>query len=238
MDFNDAFINFTGLNAEKLRGALVYRRFNSEHADYHLKMDSELIKNGGLINYETSNENEAKFLLFSKTLYIDTLCNPEGIMCVMTDVSKVRRVNNEILENKKRELVSSALRLIQISEQNDKLIRDLTSIQVHTNKKGTEIIQKLIKEYNSQQHSMTWQEFEMRFENVYESFYQRLKEEFPGLSNSEKKLCALLRLNLSSKEIATLTSQDAKSVDMARYRLRKKLGLAQEQNLSDYLNQF
>ena len=75
----------------------------------------------------------------------------------------------------------------------------------------------------------------MRFEQVYEVFYKRLMEQFPDLTPGERKLCALLRLNVSSKDIAAITFQNPQSVDMARYRLRKKLNLTGEDNLVDFL---
>jgi DNA-binding CsgD family transcriptional regulator len=58
---------------------------------------------------------------------------------------------------------------------------------------------------------------------------------FPDLTTGEKKMCALLRLNLSSKDIASITFQNPQSVDMARYRLRKKMDLKKEENLIDFL---
>lgn len=158
-------------------------------------------------------------------------------MYILTDVTDIRNAQSEIIDSKKRELVSSGLRLIQISEMNSKLIDDLKAIKQHTDKQGTELINGVIADHNSQQNSMSWKEFETRFENVYEDFYKRLKERFPDLTAAEKKLCALLRLNLTSKEIAALTFQASQSVDMARYRLRKKLGLPQEGNLASFLEQ-
>jgi tetratricopeptide (TPR) repeat protein len=71
---------------------------------------------------------------------------------------------------------------------------------------------------------------------LHESFYFRLEQAVPDLSVSEKRLCALLRLNLSSKQIATLLNISPKSVDMNRYRLRKKLGIASDQLLTDFVN--
>jgi DNA-binding CsgD family transcriptional regulator len=62
-----------------------------------------------------------------------------------------------------------------------------------------------------------------------------LLDQFPALTPNERKLCALLRSGLSSKDIAILTFQNPQSVDVARYRLRKKLNMANEENLSDFL---
>jgi inorganic phosphate transporter, PiT family len=71
---------------------------------------------------------------------------------------------------------------------------------------------------------------------LHESFYARLDEQFPELSTSEKRLSALLRLNLTSKQIASLLNISSKSVDMSRYRLRKKLDIPSDRQLTDFLN--
>ena len=237
MGFNESFENFVCVKDNHLHGALIYRRCDEKQADLHLKMDNELMAKGSVKNYETFLECGGKHILHSKTLYRDARGNPEGIMYILTDVTDIRNAQSEIIDSKKRELVSSGLRLIQISEMNSKLIDDLKAIKQHTDKQGTELINGVIADHNSQQNSMSWKEFETRFENVYEDFYKRLKERFPDLTAAEKKLCALLRLNLTSKEIAALTFQASQSVDMARYRLRKKLGLPQEGNLASFLEQ-
>jgi len=62
-----------------------------------------------------------------------------------------------------------------------------------------------------------------------------MKAKFPGLSSTDLKLCAYLRLNLSSKEIAQLLNISLKGVEISRYRVRKKLQLATETNLYDFL---
>ena len=81
-----------------------------------------------------------------------------------------------------------------------------------------------------------WEEFETRYQQVHEGFYEKIRERFPDLSPTEEKLCALLRLGMSSKEIAELSQQSVKSVEVARSRLRKKLNLTNTNvNLSTFL---
>jgi DNA-binding NarL/FixJ family response regulator len=83
-----------------------------------------------------------------------------------------------------------------------------------------------------------WEEFEYRFSNVHESFYEKLNKFHPDLSTLDKRICALLKLNLSTKEIANLTKTSIKSVENTRTRLRKKLGLTHtDKNLSSYLSE-
>ena len=68
--------------------------------------------------------------------------------------------------------------------------------------------------------------------------YTNLSAKFPNLTTNELKLCALLRLRLSSKEIASINNITAKSVDMNRYRLRKKFGIEQHQDVNEILALF
>jgi DNA-binding CsgD family transcriptional regulator len=82
-----------------------------------------------------------------------------------------------------------------------------------------------------------WKEFEMRFTQVHQDFYERLHERFPDLTPNERKLCAFLRLNMSTKDIASITRQSVHSINVARTRMRKKLGLANsEENLIAFLS--
>ena len=84
-----------------------------------------------------------------------------------------------------------------------------------------------------------WQEFEIRFQKVHVNFLKNLLDEFPSLTPNEKKLCAFLRLNMSSKEISKLTGQSIPTIEMARVRLRKKLGISNKKvNLVAFLSRF
>jgi tetratricopeptide (TPR) repeat protein/DNA-binding CsgD family transcriptional regulator len=83
-----------------------------------------------------------------------------------------------------------------------------------------------------------WQEFSMRFKETNSEFYDKLTEKYPDLTQSESKLCAYLRLNMSTKEISDLTGQRTETIEKARYRLRKKFGLNNsDSNLVAFLSQ-
>jgi len=232
---NHRFIECIDLKMNSIMGTIVYQYWSASENDYHRVKDYELINSRNDISYETKCGRTSRELIFSKTLYFNALGEPEGILCIMTDITDLKQMHNEILESKKRELASSALRLIHISEMNNNLICELGEISDHADKKGKELIRNTISRFGVSSSENVWQEFETRFANVYESFYQTLNQMFPDLTPGEKKLCALLRLNLSSKDIAAITFQNSQSVDMARYRLRKKLNLNVEENLVDFL---
>jgi inorganic phosphate transporter, PiT family len=78
-------------------------------------------------------------------------------------------------------------------------------------------------------------EFYAQIELIHKDFGQNLGASFPLLSEQEKRLAILLRLNLSSKEISTLLGISPKSVEIARYRLRKKLNLKQGESLTQFI---
>ena len=87
-------------------------------------------------------------------------------------------------------------------------------------------------------HDNDWQKFQVNFDLVYDDFLKRLSEEHPSLSLSDKRICAYIRMDLSSKDIAPLLGMTVRSVEMTRYRIRQKLGLTREDNLTAFLQKF
>ena len=83
-----------------------------------------------------------------------------------------------------------------------------------------------------------WKVFEDLFDQAHENFFKRLKAAFPDLTQSDLRLCAFLRLNLSSKEIAPLLNITFRGVETRRYRLRRRLALESDHNLVDFIMQF
>lgn len=94
-------------------------------------------------------------------------------------------------------------------------------------------IQNLIQENIS--HDDDWKKFNQNFDIVYADFTKHLAEKHPELTVSEKRLCCYLKMGLSSKEIAPILNISPKSVEMNRYRLRRKMSLTRESNLVEYL---
>ncbi|MCE1202899.1 MAG: LuxR C-terminal-related transcriptional regulator, partial [Bacteroidia bacterium] len=80
--------------------------------------------------------------------------------------------------------------------------------------------------------------FDETFDQVHDDFLTRLKDLHPELTPRELRLCAFLRMNLSTKEIAPLMNISVRGVEIGRYRLRKKLNLERDENLIDYLIRF
>ena len=80
-----------------------------------------------------------------------------------------------------------------------------------------------------------WSEFELYFTRVDNEFFRKLEKRFPNLTPNEKRICALVHLNLSSKEIADITNRSFHSINTAKSRIKKKLGCETNQHLSDFL---
>jgi DNA-binding CsgD family transcriptional regulator len=80
-----------------------------------------------------------------------------------------------------------------------------------------------------------WEEFRQHFEGVHKDFYKQLKDCYPDLTSHELKLCTLLKLSMNLKEAAAIMGISPESVKKARHRLRKKLGLSQNENLIDHV---
>ena len=83
-----------------------------------------------------------------------------------------------------------------------------------------------------------WESFALHFDQVHTDFLRRLKEKFPQLSPKDLKLCAYLRMNLTTKDIAPLLNISVRGVEISRYRLRKKMNIGAEINLNDFMMQF
>ncbi|MCK5846385.1 MAG: hypothetical protein KAG84_03030 [Bacteroidales bacterium] len=146
---------------------------------------------------------------------------------------------NQDLESKKGILIAKAMKEIHRTEFIQDILIDLKEIKLKAVKKETqqaiEIIQKRLEKGSS---NNMWEEFELSLEQVHERFFSNLSEKHPALTSKDKRLCALLVLNLTSKEIAQITGQDFKTVENARTRLRKKLNLTNTKtDLIIYLNE-
>lgn len=142
-----------------------------------------------------------------------------------------RKKANELLELKNKELATSSLKLIEKDEVLATLKERLS--QGNGDLKSTEL-KKIVRSISSS-NAQNWEEFETRFMSVNKEFYSKLNQKYPKLSRGDQKLCALVKLNLSSKEMAKLLGISIESVHTNRYRLRKKLALTREVSLTEFV---
>ena len=151
---------------------------------------------------------------------------------------KRRRLNLE-LEIRNKELAANVMTLIRKNEILSGIGDKLMDIQNDAVREETKFaIKKIARDLQQTTDTEIWNEFETRFKQVHGEFYNTLLEQFPDLSPNEQKLCAFLRLNMTTKEVSELTGQQVHAIEVARTRLRKKLGLANTKtNLVTFLSQ-
>jgi DNA-binding CsgD family transcriptional regulator len=137
------------------------------------------------------------------------------------DKELANQTNSIIQKNKFLRKLNDELKLLQNSTD-DASVRTKIAI----------IKKRISKETENRQQKV----FETYFDQVHEAFFERLKEKFPQLSPKDLRLCAYVRMNISTKEIATLLNISDRGVEITRYRLRKKMEISREVNLSTYLS--
>ncbi|MBC6997266.1 Two component regulator three Y domain-containing protein [Cytophaga sp. FL35] len=146
------------------------------------------------------------------------------------------RLEKEI-KNKQNELARTTM---SVAKKNE-LILELKDLMV-LNKdafKNKQRYRSLTKKLDSSiNEDEDWQQFEVNFKELHNDFFENLLKEYPKLTPKDLKLCAYLKMNLSTKEIAPLMAITVRGVEIHRYRLRKKLGIDSSQNLSNYLIQY
>ena len=146
---------------------------------------------------------------------------------------KIIKLNNDKLrsdiESKNRELASSTMSIIKKNEFLNSIKNELLE---STEKDFSKVVKIIDKNLNN---TDDWKLFQEAFNNADRQFLDKLKEKHPGLTPNDLRLCAYLRLNLSSKEISPLLNISPRSVEVKRYRLRKKMALNHDANLTNYI---
>jgi len=145
------------------------------------------------------------------------------------------QINNE-LELNQKSMTAATLKLMQNAERDASTIDRLHEIEQHTRAEGKQSVNAMISDYKRSSYNSNWEEFEILFEKVHSSFYENLNTKFPSLTANERKLCAFLKLNMSNKDIAQITFQSEEALKKARLRLRQKLQIDRETNLSTFIH--
>ena len=182
---------------------------------------------------EESREREKNETRFRYTLIIIVLSTGLVVSVLIVMVIRARARQLELkrqnlaqdMEIKNKELTTNVLYLVRKNELINNVAERLLTLQNSFPKENQKVVHEIIFDLQKEADSDAWKEFELRFNQVHSDFYLKLRTLYPGLSPAEEKLCAFLRLNMSSKEIAAITQQSVKSVEVARARLRKKLNL-------------
>ena len=159
----------------------------------------------------------------------------------MLQKSKIKRIHLERktleldLNSRNKELTTNVIYLLKKNEFIESISDKLKKAKLYFKPQNRSFLDNIIKELEKSLSQDAWEEFEIRFQQVHQDFYKKLNDQFPDLTPNEQKLCAFLRLNMSTKEISAITYQSDRSIFMARYRLRKKLGLDEHASLISFL---
>lgn len=157
---------------------------------------------------------------------------------------RLRQLKNELLEqelqSKNDELVRQASALVRRNDLTQSLLDKLDQQKKALGdaypdsmyKKLRSVVEKNLNDKED------WNAFETYFDSAHRDFTERLRLQFPDITPGDLKTCCLLRMNLTTKEIASLLNTSVRAVELRRYRLRKRMGLEGDINLTDYLMNF
>ena len=149
------------------------------------------------------------------------------------NLQKQNRTKAEEIANSTMELVEKNKMLLMVKEK----LKNIQSEKVIETRNGIirQMLRSIDRDLNNKEK---WKIFEENFDEVHEEFLNRFKDKHSNITAKDMRLCALLRMNLSSKEIAPLLRISVRSVEISRYRLRKKIELEHDINLTDYIVHF
>ncbi len=157
---------------------------------------------------------------------------------------EIVKLRNEKLEaeinHKNKEMASAAMHLVKKGELITRIKDELQRLTKNTEEeKSLDALKKMIKTLGEDDKmDEDWDHFTVHFDKAHNDFFVALKQKHSNLTPSELKLCAYLRMNLSTKEMAQLMNISVRGVEISRYRLRKKLQIPTETNLFTYLLDF
>ncbi|PTX45314.1 tetratricopeptide repeat protein [Christiangramia gaetbulicola] len=152
------------------------------------------------------------------------------------NIKKEKHLLHQELDYKNKKLMSNLMFLLQKNEMISGLIEKLREAKKLTKAQCDKALSEMIRQLKYSHNNESWEEFDLYFQEVHSEFYEKLSSNYQ-LTPNEMKLAAFTKLKLSSKEISSLTGQSIRTIDVGRYRLRKKLGITNsEVNLTTFLN--
>lgn len=237
---------------------LVYEPDQQKFNDFILKSLEQLIMNHSLEFRILTRQKQFRWCSMNVRAVYNKAGRYLGIRASVHDITRLKKAMGHIhdlsagkeienraklrfkseLDLKERELVSFLLQLSQKNELIALTTKQLKSVALGNTKNIQQKLAGLLDTLeNIPDTHVDWDMVALQLEKLHPGYLDRLQAKHPNLSPKEKKLCAYLRLDLSSKEIAGLQNLNAKSVEIARVRLRKKIKLAREVRLAKYLGQ-
>ncbi|MEI7982726.1 MAG: hypothetical protein WCI71_13825 [Bacteroidota bacterium] len=146
-----------------------------------------------------------------------------------------REEARDALGKMSQELTAKALHLAGHADKKAALAEKLASLVPYINPEGKAPLQNLVDEFTSTTDDNLWEEFVKYFEKMHPAFMDTLTKQFPDLTTNDRKICAMVRLNLSTKEISHMLNRSVRTIESARCNVKKKIGLSEDQNLTSFL---
>lgn len=185
---------------------------------------------GGIVMLFRRNSKRDRLLLQTKDALVQST-EQQKLMIEEQKKLKEKQMQQEI-EFKESQLTAMTVQMMQKNELLQELKLRMEEDKTTLQDQG---IHKIINKGLNQDKE--WSDFNLYFESMNQHFYSRIKEAYPDISPNDLKICALIKLHLSIKEMATILNISPDSVKTARYRLRKKLQLNNEDNLTEFIMQ-
>ncbi|MFN3529854.1 MAG: tetratricopeptide repeat protein [Bacteroidia bacterium] len=209
-----------------------------------LLLSTYLILNRKRLRLEKDNKllaKEREIEEQQKRLALADLQNTKLNEAQLDSELKIKQLHEELLnkelELRGRELTTHTLQIIRKNRLLGELRDKLQKLSKSNPSEQKQIVRDLGKKIDiSLVQEKEWVSFNKSFEEVHQGFYSVLHNLHPDLSAAEIRLCALIRLNMSSRDIATILGISADSLRVSRYRLKKKLGLEAEAKLTPYIH--
>lgn len=234
--YEDALDNI--MESQVLRDSLTKQRnvqnvealmFQQQMKDYEAEQQYQ--------NQLQEHKHRVRFMVMAFIAALSLL----GVVILLLTIKKRKleaKVTEEELELRNRELTEATVVMMKKNEAYTEVIGQLSDIKDNTNDKNAKkAIDRVSKKIEQTMDDGYYGEFSVRFKQVHPDFIEKLTKKHPDLTPNEIKICSFLKLNMSTKEIAALTGQSVAAIEMARYRIRRKLGISTDdhRHLSNYL---
>jgi PAS domain S-box-containing protein len=244
--------------SESIVELLVYQIDRDKYAEFVAQSLDQMLVNQSLEFRILTRTKQLRWCIINVRGVYDKQGKYLGIRASIQDITRLKRAMGQIQEMeavkefedrtrqrlqtqlsfKDRELVSFLLQLSQKNELISKVENQLKTLKSGTTEKNMKQLLQLLEllEVNVAA-PVDWSMVESQLEKIHPGFFNRLQTKHPTISVKDKKLCAYLRLGLTSKEISGLQNITSKSVEIARIRLKKKLKLSDKTRIVNYLSQ-
>jgi len=218
-------------------------RYESEKKEIQLAIQKKL-------NTALSAENEL-YKSLQKTLFFVLLLSSVILVLLFnryklrnrlagekerSDRAEKKQLTEE-MNHKQRELASMTLQMVKKNELLQDLSQNIKKLEHQTGDESKKEVKKLKQMIQSQNRlDQDWSNFKIHFDGVHPNFYDHLREIVNNLTSQDERHCCYIKMGLSTKEIAQLMNISSSSVQMARYRLKKKLGLSKKDNIYSFIH--